>query len=171
MTVYVFPARVFQKDVSRKQDLNLELYEETISFFEKHGINFVRAYDTENSRWIDADTIKADYVFYDEPYQLYPEQFWIHSMYKHAKICYIPYGFILTDNKSVLNGVISEGFMHYCYVFFASWSGAADYAEKVLGNIGHRYHHVARLGYPRFDLHVKSSEPHEKFAVLWNPRF
>lgn len=171
ITVYVLPHYIFNDDGKRK--LDLKGYTEMISFLEKRGINFVLVYDIQNDKWIDIKHINLDYVLYIFPYNsIYPEEFSMSRMYKRAKLCYVPYGFILTNDTGVFRIVLAENFMRFLYIFFASWSGAADYAEELYSKvIGHKVHNVVRLGYPRFDLRPKSEYLHEKVTILWNPRF
>lgn len=167
ITVYLYPALEPRKNNA----LDLDKYHDASDYFLKRRINFISMYDTLSEKWIDASSVHADYIFYDRPYFTEPPEFLPSEMYRRSKVCYIPYGFILTNNADLLHIVLSEHFMRYCYTFFASWYYVADYADKLYDSIGHRHHHVARLGYPRFDLHVKTAQAHKKFTVLWNPRF
>lgn len=153
ITVYVFPGKIFHTDPAMRKKLNLKLYQETTEFFERNGIDFVKAYDTTRKKWINVNDLRIDYLFYDEPYGgLYPEEFSMWNMYKRAKICYVPYGFSLTSAEAMLRVNLNKDFVRYFYVYFAPWSQPADYAEKIYDEIGHEYHHVENLGFPRFDL-------------------
>lgn len=172
VTVYVFPGRVF---TDKPEELNLKLYSEVLAFFRERGIDAVKAYDTVSGKYIAPESVRADYVFYDEPYDIYPEGFAIRDTYKRARVCYVPYAFGLTNNETLLSIVIPEYAFRFIYAFFANSSVQTPYVEKLYDKIGHEYHNVLSLGFPRFDLLKKlqtsSSQDSDKFTVLWNPRF
>lgn len=172
ITVYVFPGSVF---TDKPGELNLKMYGEVLEFFRSRGINAVQTYDIESGKYINPESVKADYIFYDEPYELCPENFKVRDMYKRAKICYIPYGYSLTKSENLLSIVLPVNTFRFIYAFFAPNEINASFAEKIYDRIGHRYHNVLRYGYPRFDLFAEmqnhSSSGGKNFTVLWNPRF
>lgn len=174
ITVYVFPGSVFTDKLG---ELNLKVYNEVLAFFSERGINTVKAYDIESCKYISPESVKADYIFYDEPYEIYVQKFRVRDMYKSAKICYIPYGYSLTKSKNMLNITLPVDTFRFIYAFFAPSEISASFVEKIYDRVGHRYHNVLRYGYPRFDLfaemqsHSSSGSRGENFTVLWNPRF
>ena len=171
ITVYVFPGHVF---TDKPEELNLKLYGEVLSFFARRGINVVKAYDPENNTWISPDSVKADYIFYDELYDIYPPEFSIRQMYRRARICYIPYSYLFAKSDSMLRIVIPEYNFSFVYAFFASSDYAVDYAVKLYSKTNSKYHHVLRLGYPRFDLTYNiaaSTDVGGGCSVIWIPRF
>ena len=171
ITVYVFPGHVF---TDKPRELNLKYYGEVLRFFAERGINVVKAYDQENNSWITPESVKADYIFYDEPYSMYPKALSIRQMYKRARICYIPYGYSLVIGKNMLRITIPVHNFMCLYAFFASGDYTADYADKLYGRRLRKYHHVLRLGYPRFDLTYNAAGTtyvRGGCTVIWNPRF
>ena len=171
ITVYVFPGHVFTDKPKR---LNLKLYAEVLSFFSKRGINVVKTYDQENNTWISPKAVKADYVFYDEPYGIYPPKFSIMQMYKRARLCYIPYGYIITRSERMLQITMPLSSFRLIYAFFSSADYVADHIDNLYRISNCKYHHILRFGYPRFDItHEFSGEPYAggSVKVLWIPRF
>lgn len=173
VTVYVFPGRVF---TDKPEELNLKLYSEVLAFFRERGIDAVKAYDTVSGKYIAPESVRADYVFYDEPYDIYPEGFAIRDTYKRARVCYSAYDCEIGESENMLRIILPVFNFSFIYAYFAPGKIRADYAEKLYDKLGHDYHHVLRLGNPRFDLLKKlqassSSQDSGKFTVLWNPRF
>lgn len=171
LTVYVFPGHVF---TDKPEELNLKLYAEVLAFFADRGINVVKAYDPESDTWISPESVKADYIFYDEPYYIYPKEFLFNPMYKRARLCYIPYSYIFSKREYMLNGLMPLEVFRFVFAVFAPADFVADHVEKNYGRLLCKYHHVLRLGYPRFDLTYKLAETTYQGVgcrVIWNPRF
>ena len=173
ITVYVFAGNVYMNDGNDKYHLKLKIYDEMINFFRVRGIDIIKAYRPETDSWISSMDIKADYIFYDRPYDaVYLEEFSVRQMHKRAKVCYIPYGFMLTKSITMMNVIVPPDFFRYCYLFFASWNFPADYVrDNIYNRFECKFHHIIREGYPRFDLTAKNNSSDKQFTVLWNPRF
>lgn len=166
LTVYVLPRIEFGKP-------NMTIYNSTIKFFEDEKIDFIRGYDEEAKTWLDTSKFEYDYIFYSLPYrQNYIREFSPSEMFKKSKICYVPYGFILTKSKNLLRTVLNLDFIQYMYVFFASWDLVANYVVSQYRIIGAKFHYVEKLGFPRFDLGFPARTIDDKYkTILWLPRF
>lgn len=143
-------------------------------FYYEQNLTVYKAYDEERRTWMDLKDLQPDYVFFEHPYNdRLPRSYKSQHVEKFAKICYIPYGYILTDSQEKLDLVMNKLFLSTLYIFFASWKDVGVYCEKMFAALGCRERKVAFLGYPRFDLLVKE-KAHEQgapFCVMWVPRY
>lgn len=158
--------------VDNDGSIDLKQYTEACDFFEEQNIPYIRAYDIDSKTTIKYEEIATDYIFYDKPYNSYVDGLKFNQISRYSKICYIPYGFILTDSEKLLNLVLSDFFLMYNYILFASWDKVANYARNRYKSMGVRKANVVELGYPRFDLLNKENNSSEgNFTVLWTPRW
>ena len=146
-------------------------YAETCDFLTMNSVEFIKAFSEDGKAQINYLSIATNYVFYDEPYNFYPDDLSFSLVSNVSKICYIPYGFILTDSEPLLRVVLSDQYLQYNYLFFASWSGVYNYAINRYIYLGNKRHYVKNLGYPRFDLIHHLVTTHKGFTILWTPRW
>ena len=152
---------------------NIDSYKSTMRFFDQLKIPYIKTYNERSGEWISTDGLEFDYLFYSLPYKeqlpiaFRPEQF-----AKRVKLCYIPYGFILTNDEGLLGTVLEYEFLQHLYALFSSWEAVTVYSENVYKKIGTKYHNVLQLGYPRFDLlRPVENKNNTLLHVLWIPRF
>lgn len=93
----------------------------TYRFFVDRGYNAIDArigdgpWDirTSTGSWFDLESLKPDYLFYQQPYNVYlPRPYWSNVVYKYAKICHTPYGFALIKE---LLGCMARDFCRCVY--------------------------------------------------------
>lgn len=168
--VYVFPK------INYDGKLYLEDYKGICDFFSVNNIDYVEAYDEETGAWIDSGEIEADYLFYDEPYGTYTDEFSIENMFRRAKICYMPYGYSLSRSKTLYEIACPFSFFRLLYVYFPNDPARAEYAHKLFHRENRKFHHVTSLIFPRLDAVKMASEEYSlldktDYTVLWIPRF
>lgn len=168
--VYVFPK------INYDGKLYLADYRGICNFFSSNNIDYVEAYDEKTGAWIDSEKIEADYLFYDEPYGTYTDEFSIQNMFRKAKICYMPYGYSLSRSKTLYEIACPFSFFRLLYVYFPNDPARSEYAKKLFNKENRKLHHVTSLIFPRLDAVKKASEDSKmsnetNYTVLWIPRF
>ncbi len=166
VTVFVFP----KYDEGR---YDIGLYQSTMAFFDSIGVDYTAAYDIATKTWISFDSYRFDYIFYDEPYPVYHGDFSITKIYKKARICYIPYGYSITDSEELTKIVMPETFFCYVSYFFKSTDVAEAFMKQLFKKVGFKNHTIVDLGYPRFDLYdfKENVNKNGEVSVLWIPRY
>lgn len=159
--------------VMPKRMENGEWKEPNKEFYSKFQ-NVIFAYDSALNKWKDLKELKPDYVLYDYPYYEYlvEHKYRALEVMKYAKVCYVPYGFILTNTLEVLEYVLPARFLRTLYIFFAPWEYVGKYVENT--EEWDKRKKVAYCGYPRFDLIKKNDGltlEKKRFNVMWTPRW
>ena len=74
-------------------------YGKKLNYFKKLDNDSILAY--QNSRWIDIEKEGYDYIFYQDPYNEHmPPTLRSDNVVRFAKICYVPYGFVGSNDLS-----------------------------------------------------------------------
>ena len=157
-------------DIKNKDD---SIYE---YFYKLYGDNVVRAWEKEN--WLDLESLGAEYVFYQRPYDQYlPKAYQSKAVSKYAKICHVVYGYQLatTTEHSVMNKL----FFRNVYMYFAENSIYYKYnVDRFKKSHAKGYRKTLNIGYPSLEDFVNQkanceehSENENKFKVLWTPRW
>lgn len=153
---------------------------ETYDAVKKYGDMVVNAV-TEDGKWFDLEKIKPDYVFYPRPYDHYlPQQYQSHIVTKYAKVCYIPYGFLLTETCVPI--CLNKEFFKNCYYYFAENTFYAEYNRKRFFKSHKKgFRKSEALGYPVFEEVLLSKgkisdswnsiDSDGKFKMIWTPRW
>lgn len=160
-----------------KWGLNHEFYEsEGAEAFWK-GDDVISGYDYATGEWLDLRLLKADYVCFQQPYNICrtgAEKSWVVSRY--AKLFYVHYG------QLIFNGVVEKDvyppdFMRDLSLAFPETEEQKKIMEKVCDTTRTK---LIVAGNPRFDnlsryLNCNSpvwkSESHTDFRILWTPRW
>lgn len=114
-----------------------------------------------------------DFVFYTRPYnQALPKSLKAYNVAEYAKICFIPYGYFVGNEKALIKIVYNENFMRSVGTVFASCDSEAKFVKNGYGLNGKR-HKIVSTGFPRFDLLPEPAEKadYKNCAVLWAPRW
>lgn len=148
-----------------------EVFNFFYSLYPKHTINY-----EEFAESFDLKSYSPDYVIYQRPYDRYlPKQFHSSAVAAYAKVCYIPYGFILL--AGIDDVVMPHLFYRNVYMFFSESTVAYNYNctryEKEI-NLGIKK--GFNVGYPSLeDFFIKKDscqhEDRDFFRVLWSPRW
>lgn len=158
------------------------LWEEVYAFGERQfGGKAVRTYDPETGRWTDPETLELDYVFIPRPYETYlPGMYRASSLRKTAKVCYVPYGFLMIRRDYQL--VYNTHFMRNVSMVFCDLPRSEEYIRK-------KFRPTVRsgdlkcfsIGFPRLDrmeLYREGESPlwprgrsEGITRILWTPRW
>ncbi|MDD2365364.1 MAG: CDP-glycerol glycerophosphotransferase family protein [Desulfuromonadaceae bacterium] len=61
-------------------------------YLQTKSINVVKGYDKENNKWLNPLDLAPDYVFFQTPYNNFPDEWSTVNLSLLSKICYVPYG-------------------------------------------------------------------------------
>lgn len=167
-------------DEGMEQAENNQGKNETYAAMKSYG-DMVKNAVTETGAWLDLKAMKPDYVFYPRPYDHYlPKQYQSDVVSCYAKVCYVPYGFLLT--ATCVEICLNRNFFQNCYYYFAENTIYAQYNRK---RFKHSHKKGLRkseaLGYPIFAdvLEAKNKtsdswnriDSDNKFRIIWAPRW
>lgn len=138
------------------------------------GIRAVEGYDPRSGTWLDPMALAPDYVFFQTPYDFFPDRWSVGAVAQHAKIVYVDYATtVLRDS-----GDHPEAFLrHASYIFEDN-----EFAKRGLaGRLGDRWWYKASSvivsGSPKHDYFsgVRKAEPPDgcrnRTSLLWTPRW
>ena len=114
---------------------------------------------------------KYDYVFYQRPYNYYlPKEYRTHNLVKHAKLCYLPYGFSGADIFLSINS--DKAFLKYMYFYFAETDGRANHVRSLYSTRpGQALHHIENTGFPVLKKYFDIPNERKYESALWTPRW
>lgn len=135
---------------------------------------YKKVFDESTKVWTEIEKFSPDYVFFERPYNNFlPKGYKSSDVVKYAKVCYVPYGYILTKSPNLLKSVFENSFFVNVSFFFASWDVAGKYCERLFHQYGNKNRKVIYLGFPRFDLLPEyiEKENTNNCTILWTPRW
>lgn len=125
----------------------------------------------EKGEVLNLEELQLDYVFYPRPYDGYlPKEIRCKNVMKHARCCYVPYGFTAAD---VFNdGNIENEFFNYTYICFMD----SKYMQNLLYKkykkaCDKRNRHIEYLGYPALERYLKMPLRDSIKTITWTPRW
>lgn len=128
----------------------------------------------ENGDYIDLAMYHPDYIFIDEPYSLYrPEKYSLRKLSRIAPVCYVSYGYCLSDG-SLVQYELDEDVLRYVSYYFSSNPITYRYfRNRVFVSEWLSHKRAYEIGYPRFDLYPRNSCPSNSLqkTILWLPRW
>lgn len=164
-------------------DLGLihEVYESegAEEFWKSYGC--INGYDYETKEWFDLKTLKPDYVFFQQPYNITRcEEYKSWNVALYAKICFVPYGIQIVGGE-VFESVHPRDFMNCVSLYFATDSyNYRDLKERFF-ETGNYFTIIKLSGFPRFDQYIyekndidtiwKYKGKEKKYRILWTPRW
>lgn len=174
VTLLVLPEQM--EDAGRQEDGFQSNYQK----LKKYGDSVVNAVK-DHGELVQLKDLKPDYVFYPRPYDDYlPETYRSYQVRRYAKVCYIPYGFLLTDTCT--QTCMNKSFFRYCYYYFAESPCHEKYNKNRF-----RISHLCGLrksvffGFPAFagmkEAKEQKSSSWEQFSnkdtfhLIWTPRW
>ncbi len=141
----------------------------------------INGYDYTTREWFDIRSLKPDYVFFQQPYNitrgpLYKS--WVVSEY--AKICYVAYA-----NNFIGGGILEEtspkDFMQNVFEYYTQNEIDDQLVRNVLDKDGNHFTRTKITGFPRYDnleqyegcvsSTWKTASQDNFFRVLWTPRW
>ena len=170
-----------KKDLPGKGYRHNEYFSEGAEeFWASYGC--INGYNYETKKWLDLRTLKPDYVFFQQPYNiarplLYKS--WLVALY--AKLAYVPYGLQIVGSD-VFESVHPQYFMNSLSFYFCT----EKYNFKDLKKLFKKYNNmnftkIAAAGFTRFDEYLKKEiddcklwqhkGKDRKFRITWTPRW
>lgn len=161
---------------NRHFELLWDTYSKAVDFCkELNGGTVLETYNFKTKEYFDLEKLNPDYIFLNVPYtEQYPEVYRLEKLARLAKVCYVPYGYSILNEKKyefICYGNYSSDFLAHVSYLFCDGGISYKYCKKntiLLEKIEEK--HIYSFGYPRFDRkHIFSK--HEKTTVLWLPRW
>ena len=146
------------------------------AFFQGEGC--VNGYDYATGQWLDLRTLKPDYVFFQQPYNVArPEIYSSGVVSKYAKICSVSYFAIITLDDTCVECTPTD-FLKDLSFFFAQHEADREFVLGRMKEAGPNVASVITTGFPRFEKireHAKEkcdiwNDP-STFKILWTPRW
>lgn len=138
----------------------------------------IHGYDYETGTWLDLQSLKPDYVFFQQPYNISkPALYHSSEVSKYARLAYVTYyGVLYTDD--VYDECTPPDFMQDLSFFFTQNPMDDAYVRNRLQQIGATNCQVVNTGFPRYDrIESYKSQPcdlwnkPDSFRMVWTPRW
>lgn len=157
--------------------LDHEIYESegAEEFWKDYGC--INGYDYETGEWLDLNSLKPDYVFFQQPYNITrcpAYKSWVVS--KYAKICYVHYaGVVYIDDVHAECNPLD--FMKNVSFYFVQNDLDKLFVEKHMKQVNNNVQ-ICKVGFPRYD-EISSWEKMEsniwmkekRYRIVWTPRW
>lgn len=156
--------------IDRATENMIDAFEKTAFFFEKHGYDVRRAYDSENKRVRSWEEVgKPDIVIHLSPwYKSLPEEYQVENYPFSILNCYIPYAMTLEDNAS---GTFMINLSNNAFFFNIMWR---VYTDTLYHYDGYKKYqllggeNVIFTGFPKMDFfYDKQGCETEKVTSYW----
>jgi hypothetical protein len=145
------------------------------------GIDAIRGYLPEQDAWLTPESLAPDFVFFQTPYNLFPERWSAEYTSAFAKVCYVPYGTTLF--KGEVDAIVHpESFFRAATLVFAENATARDrLVDRFKATAWFREDKFMVSGSPKLDFpaapHSAASTPWKRGTsskntrILWTPRW
>ena len=160
------------------KELFWDTYESVVEFCHQlNGGKVINTYDFERDIYYDLTVLMPDYIFLNVPYTVqYPDVYSMEKLALIAKVCYVPYGYAMPNEKknpNLYSGPFYTDFMKYISFLFADGNVSYSYCKKnrlwlsdlLFGK------HLYNIGYPRFDTIDTHEVQSMGNTILWLPRW
>lgn len=136
----------------------------------------IDTYDFDTKVYYDLTNIMPDYIFLNVPYTVqYPDVYSLEKLASTAKVCYVPYGYAMPNEKEysvMYSGAFFMDLMKYTSFIFADGNASYSYCKNRMwlseNLFGKRLYNI---GYPRFDtIDTHEIQPMGN-TILWLPRW
>lgn len=158
--------------------LNHEVYESEGAeiFWKDYGC--INGYNYQTKEWFDLKTLKPDYVFFQQPYNITrPKEYKSWVVAKYANICYVSY-FAPCEYGPLYDECLPEDFLKCVSLFFSQNPVDHEFVTNRIKQINDKLTIVALTGYPKYDYTKEYSKDNsvlkEKtglFKIVWTPRW
>ena len=145
-------------------------YGKELNYFKKLDNDSILAY--QNSRWIDIEKEGYDYIFYQDPYNEHmPPTLRSDNVVRFAKICYVPYGFVGSNDLSHI--VTNKAFFrNVTYGFLDTQNNFKILTNRYKNNIKKGLQHFNIMGYPAYEKFFEYAKANNEIKkILWAPRW
>lgn len=173
--VYLLP---LPRCSNETEELIWDTYTSVVEFCHQlNGGKVIKTYDFDTKTYYDLTKLMPDYIFLNVPYTVqYPDVYSLDKLALIAKICYVPYGYAMPNEKKFPNmyAVSYNVDLMRCISFLFN-DGNASYSyckknrlwlsELIVGK------RLYNIGYPRFDTIDVHEFPTIKNTILWLPRW
>lgn len=159
-------------------ELNWDTYASVVEFCHQLcGGKVIDTYDFETKTYYNLTELMPDYIFLNVPYTIqYPNVYSLEKLAFIAKVCYIPYGYAMPNEKKYSDlyaGPFYVDLMKYISFLFADGDVSYSYCKKNrmwLSELlfGKRLYNI---GYPRFDTIDAHKVRPMGNTILWLPRW
>lgn len=159
--------------------LNHEIYESegAEEFWKPYGC--INGYNYETNAWFDLRTLKPDYVFFQQPYNITRcEEYKSWNVALYAKICYVTYFSPLDSDAIYYEECAPKDFFLDLSFYFAQNALDSRTMKGRLTRIGNEDCIVKNTGYPRYDNINKYRftkcdiwSDYKSFKIIWTPRW
>lgn len=173
--VYLLPLPRCSNDL---KGLFWNTYETVVDFCRRlNGGTVLDTYDFTTEQYFDLSEINPNYIFLNVPYtKEYPDVYSMERLAAIAKVCYVPYGYAMPNEKRSPMLYSSANFvdlMKSVSFYFADGDATYAYCRKNrmwLSELlcGKRLYNV---GYPRFDRIPLQKARLQSGTILWLPRW
>lgn len=166
--IYFLP---FPRCENDQKKMLWDTYEEVVSFCEQQGKGTVLpTYDFRAKKFFDLRRIMPDYIFLNTPYEMqFPEGYSLESLALIGKVCYVPYGYNLSE--AILPIEYSRSLLGNADYLFLAGDPAYSYCSKLTRLSGFLHgKKTFDIGYPKLDL-ITKSEKKDKTTLLYLPRW
>ncbi|MCK9337528.1 MAG: CDP-glycerol glycerophosphotransferase family protein [Arcobacteraceae bacterium] len=142
---YFEPIIVAFPNLENKIENKIKTCTDNYNFFNNQSMNVIFGYDIEKDEFYNYEKVKADIVFFDQPYPRLPEELRWPKIYKESLVCYIPYGYKVGNLKQ---DHFNMELHNSCWTIFAE---SLWHKEQFIqyGPLGGK--NVVVSGYPKFD--------------------
>lgn len=147
-------------------------------FWKEYGC--IHGYDYQTKKWLDLRTLKPDYVFFQQPYNIKMcAEYKSWKVSRYAKLLFVTYAINIIGGEP-MESTYPPDFMNDVSIFFCpNTSLKADLQEWFSKNNNRGLTKIVVSGFPRYDQFEKplDKEPDiwkhkgKKFRVIWTPRW
>lgn len=138
----------------------------------------IPGYDAEKKRWLDLRTLRPDYVFFQQPYNVArPDEYMSLAVSDYAKVCYLTY-YVMVDLDARTEACTPVDFFHDLSFYFSQNEADAAFIRGRLEKGGPHLCRVEVTGHPRLEGLEKHRADRcdlwnspESFKILWMPRW
>ena len=160
------------------------VWEKTYAFGEKvFGDRAIRAYNPDTGAWQDPKAFDLDYIIIQRPFETYlPKGYRAGDFSRFAKVCYIPYSFLVTTSPRIKEIEYNSHFIRNVSMIFCEKQASLDYVNRKFAQTIRKGDQKAfSHGYPKFDL-IKGKPgvdsalwPRKRdsgiYRMIWTPRW
>lgn len=151
------------------QSGSLLQYGDELAYFRERYSKEEYILAVQDGKSVDFSNLDCDYIFYQRPYNAHmPSELKSEQVFRHSKICYIPYG------RETLKSTVqyNDDFFRNAYLTFLAGKEELSFFEgKFVKSRKMQLQHFLWKGYPVFEKSYKSREKCEEVHILWTPRW
>lgn len=142
--------------------------------------NCIKGYDDETKKWFDIKSLKPDYVFYQQPYNVMRcDSYKSEAVSKYAKICYVSYFATMNINDELIECTPMD-FLGDLSFYFTQNDIDHEFMKARIEDAGKGHSQTLLTGFPRYDDmeqyndcddDIWNLKKNEAFRVIWTPRW